>query len=355
VLLSGHVPFAKFMPPLWFIALYEQLSDGDFTTPGMAALASTGLYATLIAAGLCIVTYPLGWVRQKKRALEGATTARKPARSWIAALLHASLLKRPQQRAIFHFIGQTIARSPRYQVYFALYSGAGLALALCGIIHLSKTHTHTLSLTLSSGGLHAILPLLLFWLVAGLRAAFAFPVDMLARWVFPIGIQFTRPSDAYPSPYAYPGNAAKTAKIFTLLCCAALTLTILALLLALQWSWTSLLIQAICGAGLSLLLADLFFLGRTQIPFTRPRLPGRSGLPILFVLYAALFPAMILITVQIELTAEAAPRLIGWILAAIAGLHLAFAQFDRLARHGIVGGFPEDETDEGPVLLNLSQ
>ena len=352
-LLSGNISFAKLLPPLWFMALYEQILDGS--SAGVASLAAIGLYATAAAALLCLITYPLGWAHQKKRALEGASTAGERSRSLIAALLHKTLLRRPQQRAIFHFLTQTIARSPRYQVYLALYSGAGLALALCSILGLRRTPDHTLVLSLSQGGLHAVLPLLLFWLVVGLRAAFSFPVDMLARWIFPISMQFAEPADAYPAPYAYPGRAAKAARTFTLLCCAALTAAVLALLLALHWNWTSLLIQALCGAGLSLILADLFFLGRTQIPFTRPRLPGRAGLPLLFVLYAALFPALVLITIQIEFSTEAKLRLLVWIVGAIAGLHLILNRMDKLAQHGIIGGFPEDETDEGPQVLGLTQ
>ena len=360
-LLSGSIPFARFVPPLWFIALYEELCDGDFTTPGMASLANTGLYATAFAALLCFITYPLGWARQQKRALEGATTTRNHSRGALAAVLHRTILPRPQQRAIFHFIGQTITRNPRYQVYLAIYAGAGLALALCSILDLKHTRTSTLTLTLSSGGLHAILPLLLFWLVVGLRASFAFPVDMRARWVFPINLALSPASrqslpelSQYPGP-GYPGPDAKSAKLWTLLCCALLTASVLALLLALHWSWTGLLIQAICGAGLSILLADLFFLGRTQIPFTRPRLPGRAGLPLVLTLYAALFPAMVLLTVYLELSAETQLKPLLYILLGIPALHLILKKTDQLAQAGIIGGFPEDETDPGPQTLGLFQ
>jgi hypothetical protein len=356
-LLSGSVPFAKFLPPIWFMALYERLIDGDLKTPGIAELSNIGLYATAIAAALCLITYPLGWARQKKRALEGVPTTRGQSRSLLASLLHKTLLRRPQQRAVFHFLTQTLSRSPRYQVYMALYSGAGLALALCTVIGFSQTHAHTvtLTLTLSSGGLHAVLPLLLFWLVAGLRAAFSFPVDMLARWIFPIGMSFSQSSDAYPAPYAYPGHAAKAARTFTLLCCAALIAVVLGLLLALHWSWTNLLVQAVYSAGTALLLTDLFFLGRTQIPFTRTRPSSRAGWPVMVVLYFAFFPAFVLVTTVIELTAEQYLHVLVRVAVVFVLLHLAFVLLDRLLQHGIVGGFPEDETDEGPITLGLTQ
>lgn len=354
-LLSGQVWFAKFIPPVWFIALYEFLMDGNSAAAACGSLAAIGLYATLIVAAACVITYPLGWARQKKRAIEGISAARAHVLSPFSVLLRRTILRRPQQRGVFHFLTQTIARSPRYQVYFALYSGVGLAIALCCVLDLRQTHAHTLTLALSLNGLHALMPLLLFWLASGLRAATTFPVDMQARWIFPISIQFTRPSDAYPAPYAYPGQAAKVARAFTLLCCAALTLIILGLLLALHWSWLDLFIQAVCGAGIALLLSDLFFLGRTQIAFTRPRLPGRASLAIIFVLYAAVFPLLTLFTIDIEKAAEQHPIYILHILACIAVIHIALVLFDRAAQHGIIGGFPEDETDDAPLTLGLTR
>ena len=87
----------------------------------------------------------------------------------------------------------------------------------------------------------------------------------------------------------------------------------------------------------------------------RSRLPGRSGLPLALTLYAALFPAMVLLVVNLELTAEKRLALIAWIALGIPALHLILRQIDRLARQGIIGGFPEDETDEGPQTLGLTQ
>lgn len=350
-LLSGSVPFAKFIPPLWFIALYEQLSDGDFTAPGIAPLATIAVYATLIAATLCLITYPLAWSRQKKRALEGASTASKPSVNPIAALLHRTLLPRPQQRAIFHFLTQTIARSPRYQVFFALYTGAGLALALCTVLDFHRTPDHTLVLSLSQIGLHTILPLLLFWLLAGLRTSFAFPVDLLSRWVFPINLRL-RNADPIANPWQFPGPDAKAAKTWVLVCSVALNAIVLAILLALGWNPRQLLVQAICACALSILLADLFFLGRTQIPFTRLRI---SGLALAFILYAVFFPTVIALTVEFELTAESRLNLLTWIVLTIPILHLLLRKTDQLAQQGIIGGFPEDETDPGPQTLNLFQ
>jgi len=353
-LMNGQTNLASWIPPLWFLGLNESLLLGPNAPAAAWNLATTGLYGTGGVILLTLVTYPLAWSRQKKRAIEGASQARGNRPRPIAALLEKTVLKAPQQRAIFHFLTQTIVRNPRYQIYLALYAGAGLALALCTTVTLRQSANHALTPTLWQPGLHAILPMLLFWMVAGLRGSFAFPVDMRARWIFPVSLELA-PTSPEAAPYAFPGPAAKSAKTWVLLCCLVLTAGTLALLLALRWSYASLSIQAVTGASLSLLLADLFFVGRTQIPFTRPRLPGRTNLAIVFTLYAVIFPAAVLLTVHWEMQAETRLTLLLWTLLGTAALHLMLKAVDTLATRGIIGGFPEDETDQGPQTLGLFQ
>ena len=81
---------------------------------------------------------------------------------------------------LFRSIGQTITRNNRYQVYLAMYCGTGLALAVaCAVTLRAKD-----GWALSQKGLHAVMPLLVFWTVAGLRAAFGFPLNLPAAWVY---------------------------------------------------------------------------------------------------------------------------------------------------------------------------
>jgi hypothetical protein len=356
-LMEGRAAFAIFVPPLWFLGLYETLAKGAAAPAAAWPLALTGLYATAAAVFLALITYPLAWARQKKRALEGASQARVQNGAKLATILHQTILKRPQQRAIFHFIGQTISRNPRYQVFLALCAGAGLAIALCNIVTLRQSASHDLTPALSTIGLHAMLPLLLFWLLAGLRSSFAFPVDLLARWVFPMNLHLVQPISqiepnliAFPGPF--PGPDAKAAKTWTFLCSLVLTCVVLAILLALGWTARELLVQAVCAIGLAILLADLFFLGRTQIPFTRLRI---SGLALAFFLYVVFFPTAIALAVHFELTAETRLKLLVWVVLVIPALHLILRKTDHLAQQGIIGGFPEDETDPGPITLGLTQ
>jgi hypothetical protein len=346
-LLEGNPGIALSIPPLWFLGIYEYLAMGAAAPANSIALAQTGLLATAAACALAIAAYPLAWQRQKKRALEGASGTRKQRRSLLASILHTTLFRQPQQRAVFHFLTQTITRFPRYQVYLAIYSGVGLALALASTLTLQAQPASSrvpLQLAFWQPGLHALIPLLLFWMILGLKAAFAFPADMQARWVFPMNL-----------PTAETNHAAKSAKIWLLLCCALLTAIIVAFLLVLHWSYWTLAIQTLVGICLSLLLANLFFLGRTRIPFTSPRLPGRANLAQVFVLYLAVFPAIVLATVNLELQAERSAPLLYKSLLITAALLGILKLADHLAQKGIIADLAGEEEDDGPQTLGLSQ
>jgi hypothetical protein len=347
LLLQNPPPLAGFLPPLWFLALYEHIL-GDASAS--SHLVSLGLWATPAVTLVAIIAYPFAWARQKKRAIEGASQSNGPARNILTPLLHRTILRHPQQRAIFHFISQTLFRSTRYQIYLTLYAGVGLALALCTILTFhtaaGSAGKASLILVLSSNGLHTVLPLLLFWMIVGLRAAFSFPVDLRARWVFPINLLHTG---------LYPGKAAHAARNWVLLSSIALTAVLLAFLLSLHWSYWSLFIQALAGLAFCLLFNSVMFLGRTQIPFTRAGASGRSGLAFIFILYGALFPSLLFLTLVFEHNAEADPVFIVRLVLIALVLYAFLRWLDHLAQQGIIGGFPEDETEEGPQTLGLTQ
>ena len=100
-------------------------------------------------------------------------------------LLNRTLLRVPQQRGIFHFIGQTLSRTPRHRVYLAMYGGFGLALVTSCALMFKLGHG-AVALALSSEGLRAAVPIIAFWTVAGLRAAFLGPADRRVNWIFRI-------------------------------------------------------------------------------------------------------------------------------------------------------------------------
>ena len=307
-LLSQPLGRARWMPPLWFLGVYEHLLWGDAAPvpPFAAEMARYAVRATAAAAGLALLTYPLAWARMRKLAIEGTSSRHRGPSGWLSSLLHA-IVRRPGERAVFHFIGATIARNNRYQVYLAMYCGTGLALALACTVafRVDASGFHPI---LSVKGLHATMPLLLFWIVAGLRIAFAFPLNLAAGWVFRITGVST-------------GECAAAARRWALFCALATAGSILIALRIAGWGASHLLVQAVCGLCLCVLLTDSFFFSQKRVPFNQPRMPGRVNFPLMLSLWGA-FPAFLLGVVALEIGIEKHPARLLLLLLATAVIHI---------------------------------
>ena len=313
-LLTTPLGRARWLPPLWFLGVYEQLLHGAAAPPFAREMSRFALRGTAIVATVALATYPLAWARMRRAAIEGISH-RSSAPSTLPARLVHTVIRRPAERAVFHFVTQTLARNSHYQVYLALYLGTGIALALaCAITF--EVNAGSITPALNPRGLHALLPLLLFWIVAGLRAAFAFPLFLSARWVFRVA-------------GANLNECAAAAARWTGACAIAATLVIVSLLTFARLGPRPLLIQAVCGLALSLLLTDLFFASQGSIPFNQPRLPGRTNFPLLLTLYIGILPLFVLGTIRLESWIETAPtRLLGVTLIVL-GVHLALSRANR--------------------------
>jgi hypothetical protein len=291
-LLAPPFRIARWMPPVWFLGVYQVLLHGHAAPAFAQPMAHWALRATATAAAVAVLTYPLAWARMRKMAIEGAGHKRKQPSRRLAQIVH-SLVRRPGERAVFHFIGQTISRNNRYQVYLAMYGGVGLALAIAFALTFRLNHD-SLEPSLSYPGLHALLPLLLFWLIAGLRVAFAFPQNLAAGWVFRITGVCT-------------GECASAACKWVFLCAMGLLCSVVAALRATGWDARHLLIQAVCGLCIALLLTDAFFFSQDTVPFNQPRMPGKTSFPLVLTLYLGVFPLFVSLTVVAEMLYEKHP------------------------------------------------
>ena len=307
-LLLEPLGMARWMPPLWFLGVYEQLLHGDAAPAFAREMARYAFHGTGIAAATVLLTYPLAWARMRKLAIEGGTRrGRQPSR-WLTRLVHA-VVRRPGERAVFHFIGQTIARNNRYQVYLAMYCGSGLAVAAACAVTL-QIGGGRIQPMLSDRGLHALMPLLLFWVIAGLRTAFAFPLNLPAGWVFRItGVNM--------------GDCTAAARSWVFLCATAAMCCILAVLRVAGWDTGHLLVQAVCGLCLGVVLTDGFFFFQQSVPFNRPRMPGRTSFPLMLTLYVGVFPVFVFAMIYMETQMEKAPSRLLLLGTAVAAIHVA--------------------------------
>lgn len=307
-LLSGRLGIARWMPPFWFLGVYEQLLHGDAAPAFAREMSRYAFRGTGAAAAAVLLTYPLAWARMRRLAVEGVSRRRRPPLRSLTAAIHA-LVRRPGERAVFHFIGQTMARNNRYQVYLAMYCGSGLAVALaCAVTF--RVHGGNVQALLSDKGLHALIPLLLFWVVVGLRTAFAFPLNLPAGWIFRMtGVNLA--------------ECAAAAHRWALLCALGTMYCIVGVLCAAEWDLRRILVQIVVGLCLCFLLTDGFFCFQQSVPFNKPRMPGRTSFPLMLTLYFGIFPAFIFAVIYLERWLEKDLwRLLPLILAA-AAIHLA--------------------------------
>jgi hypothetical protein len=288
-LLSEPLGMARWMPPLWFLGLYERMLHGDAAPAFAQEMARYAIRGTWVAAGVVALTYPVAWARMRRMAIEGGGRRRGEPSRWVAEVAHHAV-RRPGERAVFHFIGQTMRRNNRYQVYLAMYCGSGLALALASALTF-RVVGEDVHVELSNWGLHAVMPLLLFWVVAGLRTAFAFPLNLPAGWVFRTAGVNT-------------AECAAAARRWVLFSALGTLACVLIALGASGWGLRRLLVQAVCGLCLCVLLTDGFFYSQQSVPFNQPRMPGRTSFPLMLTLYVGVFPLLVERMVAMEIGLE---------------------------------------------------
>ena len=306
-LLENSYGMARWAPSFWFLGVYEQLLHGDAAPAFAPVMAMYAFRGTLIASAIVVLTYPIAWVRMRRMAIEGSSQQRRQQPQWLAWVLDR-IAQSPGERAVFLFIGQTIMRNNRYQVYLAMYAGTGLALAIACAVTV-RTSGYASVFGFSSQGLHAMMPLLLFWLIAGLRATFAFPMDLAAGWIFRITGANIRES-------------ANAARRWTQVCGGSAVIIILAILAAARWNLRDLLVQLVCGLCLCSLLVDTFFGLYKGVPLNQSRLPGKTSLPLMLTLYVGIFPLFVLGFVTAEMYWEREPAKLLIPIACVAALHL---------------------------------
>lgn len=276
---------ARWVAPYWFLGVYETLLRGDSAPAFARELARYAYLGTAIAAGLVVVTYPLAWSRMQRMAMEGVTRSDKEPLRWWGNLVRTAVA-RPGERAMFHFVGQTIGRNARYQVYLAIYGGVGLALGVACALGIS-TEGGGFRVVFEGAGLHAMLPLLLFWVVAGLRNAFALPLNLAAGWVFrATGVKVR--------------ECAAAARRWVLWGCFAVTAAVVGVVGAAGWDLRRVVVQGVVGVCLSVLLTDAFFFSEEYVPFNRARMPGRTNFPLMLTLYVGILPLFVMGVVRLE-------------------------------------------------------
>ncbi len=347
ILLTSSNPIVQWFPPFWFLGLYQTLIEGSAAAPIFRVLAAKGALALLIVLALTALTYPLAYRRKVRTAVEGHIA--KQSRNWLAAakdaLLHATFILRPSQRAVYHFISLSLKRAPHHRVYFSMYGGAGLALLIAMTIGLSQQNGHT-SIVYSSFGLRSAIPVVAFLVVSGLKVAFMTPVELKANW--PFQVIGSRPA---------PDHIAATLR-WTLPRAVLATIAVLVLAKLLSPSefpgWPQMLAQLLVAQGICLLLVDALFLRFLSVPFTVPLVYSKRNLAFYIAAFLVLFVPFMQTAVEMGQWIE--QSIWHFAIAALAVLeaHILLQRYQRnFIRERLA--LPEnEELDEFPQRLGLS-
>jgi hypothetical protein len=345
-LLTSGAPVIRLFPPFWFLGIYERLLMGPSAPAIFHELARFGCYALLLMLACTVLTYPLAYRRRVRQLIEGGKAIDKPGRTVapIQRLLQTTILRLPAQRAIFHFIGQTILRAQRQRVMLAMYGGLGLALTLSDMLVFRVGDGHVRPVLLPSG-IRSAIPVMVFLTIAGLRSVLTSPIDRRGSWLFRVII-------GRPSAGHFAG-----ARIWVTLWATVIGLATAILLRALSpgglQSHFTTLTQLLIAIGISFLLTDIFLFTVRSVPFTHLRKSSITDLPLVVVRYFVLFPLLIAVLVHNETWIEASALHLFKTLVFLVAAHLLLLKTHARSLSQSTLNTPSDEADEFPQRLGL--
>jgi hypothetical protein len=311
-----------------------------------------GLLATAAVWAIALAAYPLAHLRRVRALVQGTASRTRPLTVLrpLRRLQHAVMLRPPLRRAVFHFISQTILRVPRYRIYLILYCGVGLSLVIATILRLDVRHGR-LEAGFSADGFRVAIGMIAFWVVAGLRSAFVSPGNHNGGWIF-------RSIHGRPPSFSAACHQLEAARLWALLAAATVTLGCIAAFQLIApaelRTWPALAAQILTGLGLSLQLADGFFLNVTTVPFTGERRSGQDNLAFSVLRYYTFFPVVTIASTVFEFAMERGGVRLGIAVAVIAVIHLWLRRQHRECLRLECSQIAlDDDEDDFPMRLGL--
>ena len=304
---------ALLLSPYWFLAIYQRVFEGNAALPVYAQLAGRGTDAMLLVLALAALSYPVAYWRATRQLVEGAGV--RKGSGWIVKganrLFHAAVCRVPARRAICHFIGQTLMRVPRYRIYFVMYGGLGFALVIAEVLRMN-VESGRIDWAFSADGILSAVPYRCVLEHRRIARGFSLARRLASRMELS---QHSRQAGAGSS-------GGGQALGICLGCCRVSQHRDRAGGDFSSWAphVRALVGQSLVAVGLSLLLADLFFLHVKRIPFTIPRSEERSNLAISMLKYIASFPPFVMY----------APKYESWIAKSVPHMLTAAASFSPL-------------------------
>ena len=294
-LLTGDAWAARWFPPFWFLGIYQRVMEGPSALPVYGQLARIGWMATLLAAAIVILTYPIAYARRSRQLVEGgiAHPRRSSVGRWMGRLVDAVIVRTPARRAIFHFVTQALFRVPRYRIYMVLYGGVGLSIVIASVLRFAVTKSHV-EMLISPAGLRASIGIVVFWALAGLRLAFLSPGNQRGSWIF--DFVDGKPPEMHTALVQL--SAVKTWAFVFVGCITGATCTIAGVIAPPELlTARAAIAEALVAAGMCIVLTDLFFLHITTVAFTGAAKSEQPNPALAVAKYFTFFPIVVWLSV----------------------------------------------------------
>lgn len=255
----GAHTIGRFYPPLWFLALYQQMEG--HVTRDMAPFIGIALPAFGAALVWVAAAYALGYRRTFAGVIEGGKPPRKQpvARLALAFLDLFGLRAAAFERACHRFILRAMLRSEAHRMCIAVAVGLGWLLAMQQAMAGDRATRLEAPFTAA------------FLLILGLRIAFELPAGVASNWVFRAALD----------PRANPTLGAPRRVIVSFL-----VPVVLAPAFVLAWRDAgpfAAAVHTMVVLALSLSLGEIMLIGYRKIPLTCPLPPFRENFLVMFV------------------------------------------------------------------------
>ena len=340
----------RWFPPFWFLGIYQRLMEGPSALPVYAQLARLGCATTLGTIGLAFLVYPLAYRRRAFHLVEGANprSRRNSLVRPLHKLLHITVIWHPVRRAVFHFIGQTLLRVPRYRIYLVLYGSVGVSVVAATAVRFAVAHGQV-HLELTAAGIRAAVGIVPLWTIAGLRVAFTSSGNRQGNWIF-------RFVHGRPPKFETAMEMLRAERIWALVWSSIVTLAAVIIFRSIAPSellaGPTTAVQVLLAAGLCLTLTDAFFLNVTTVPFTGEPQGEAPNLAFTVLKYFLFFPPVVTFAAIAPVWIGHSAARFAVIAAGFVAAHLAFyAAHRRIVKEYCRYGSSQE--GEGVLPLDL--
>jgi hypothetical protein len=256
-------PFLLRYPPLWFVGLYEVLVGT--ADPLFEAQARTGGLVLLLSLAAFAASSAVSYHRHVRRTLEvrkGRPALFRVREGW-RRFLSATVLRAPEERAVFGFFSDTLRSSGKHRMSLAYYLAVGAAAILIFVV----SYRESFRVLTPANGLLLVQPLLLvFALVAGIRVLVDRPAAPEANWVFRL--------TETPRTAKYLAGLKKSVLLHLILPLFVGVFSLHAWL----WDARTALLHTAFGLVISVLAVEAAFYHYRKVPFACTYVPGKLKL-----------------------------------------------------------------------------